>query len=105
MKNALIYFAVAFAIISCKKDDPKPETDAEPVACIQEFNDFQPLLQPVNFHSCSQNTERVEWNFGDGGSATISDPSHVYIIPGLYNIALKAIKGTKSADASKKIIA
>ena len=31
------------------------------------------------------------WNFGDGGTSTLQNPSHTYTINGIYNVKLKAI--------------
>ncbi len=36
------------------------------------------------------------WNFGDGITSTLQNPSHIYSVPGTYNITLTASNGTIS---------
>jgi PKD repeat protein len=42
----------------------------------------------VNFGNNSSPGFEYEWNFGDGTTSTISDPIHVYDIPGDYEVTL-----------------
>lgn len=44
----------------------------------------------VNFESTSQNTEFVEWQFGDGANSEDANPSHTYPGPGSYLVKLVA---------------
>ena len=41
-----------------------------------------PLL--VNFTNASTNYERMNWDFGDGNTSTLTNPSHYYTIAGTY---------------------
>lgn len=38
----------------------------------------------------------VEWNFGDGTTSTLRNPSHKYTIPGVYKIGMKTFNSTCS---------
>lgn len=42
----------------------------------------------VNFNNTSQNATSFEWDFGDGGTSDLSDPSHTYTALGTYDISL-----------------
>ena len=43
-----------------------------------EFTDLSMADSPIFYN----------WNFGDGGSSTLSDPSHTYTTPGSYSVGL-----------------
>jgi PKD repeat protein len=42
----------------------------------------------VNFTSTSTGGATYSWNFGDGATSTVADPSHTYTAPGVYNVTL-----------------
>lgn len=42
----------------------------------------------VTFTNLSKNFVSVSWDFGDGTSSTLNNPSHFYSMPGKYNIIL-----------------
>jgi PKD repeat protein len=42
----------------------------------------------INFTNTSTDATIFEWDFGDGGSSTSINPSHIYYIPGYYTIRL-----------------
>ena len=44
----------------------------------------------VIFTNSSSNANTYVWDFGDGNSAYISDPTHQFTEPGIYNITLEA---------------
>lgn len=44
----------------------------------------------VNFTDVSPNSPTAwDWNFGDGATSTLQNPSHDYTVPGLYDVSLK----------------
>lgn len=47
----------------------------------------------VTFTNSSTNATSYEWNFGDGGFATETDPIYIYQTPGVYQVVLTAING------------
>ena len=65
------------------------ESQAAPMRC--EF-EMQPQGQQapltVNFVNKSSNVTSYAWNFGDGGTSTDANPSHIYQQIGTYNITL-----------------
>lgn len=67
------------------------------------------VTAPVNFTDISNTGGRPviswAWNFGDGNSASIQNPSHLYTTPGAYNASLSLITdvGCLSDTATKTI--
>jgi gliding motility-associated-like protein len=55
----------------------------------------------VSFHDSSKfvnSTTQYEWDFGDGGTANLQNPSHTYIQPGTYDVTLTVINGNTCSD-------
>lgn len=42
----------------------------------------------VDFDNTSQYASSFLWNFGDGNTSTLPEPSHIYYYPGSYNVTL-----------------
>ena len=83
-----LYYQVIDPILGCTFEDslvftvhPMPESDfAQPTeTCIH---------QDILFDNLSQNTFDVLWNFGDGATSTLPEPSHAYSDTGSYVINL-----------------
>jgi uncharacterized protein (TIGR02145 family) len=56
----------------------------------------------VQFDDQSTNTPTAwSWNFGDGGTSTLQNPSHTYLIAGTYTVALTASNSFGSDDEIK----
>jgi gliding motility-associated-like protein len=55
--------------------------------------------QPVYFYNYSKGAEIFSWNFGDGGTSDLRDPSWLYNEAGNYNIKLKAVSENGCADS------
>ncbi len=55
--------------------------------------DYDPntLSASVSFIAAAQNYQQLQWNFGDGGTSTNPNPTHVYQCPGVYTVTLSAI--------------
>lgn len=56
----------------------------------------------INFMNTSSDATNFEWNFGDGGSSTNINPSHIYNIPGYYTITLITKSDIGCADTMVK---
>ena len=66
------------------------------------FSTCPPLI--VQFTNLSVNAFSQVWDFGDGTSATVKNPSHFYSYPGIYTVSL-TIKGSGGCvDVMKKDI-
>jgi gliding motility-associated-like protein len=47
-------------------------------------------LTPVDFLNGTSGTNIYNWNFGDGSTSTVENPSHLYGVVGNYNVTLTA---------------
>lgn len=54
----------------------------------------------INFQNTSQGTGTItyQWNFGDGGTSNVENPSHVYANTGNYQVTLIATNSNGCAD-------
>ncbi len=60
---------------------------------------------PVNISFSNLSTDAVSfiWDFGDGTTSTNINPTHIYNIPGYYDVTLIATSGMGCNDTTKKI--
>lgn len=52
-------------------------------------------------HREAENIVSWQWNFGDGGTSTLQNPSHTYTANGLYTVSLTVSDGTNQSTESK----
>ena len=57
----------------------------------------------VAFSNSSINYDAVEWNFGDGGTSTVNEPSHVFNCPGPHVVTLTVLNSTCQPPQSNTI--
>jgi formylglycine-generating enzyme required for sulfatase activity len=61
--------------------------------------------QPIVFTDTSiGNPTAWSWTFGDGGTSTAQNPSHVYLSAGSFEVTLKASNASGSSTASRKVV-
>lgn len=63
-----------------------------------------PLNSTVNFTDQSANAATWTWDFGDGGTAAIANPSHTYTALGTYRVLLEVIDSEGCADSISQVI-
>ncbi|MEM8906866.1 MAG: PKD domain-containing protein, partial [Bacteroidota bacterium] len=64
---------------------------AAPIAAFSTPNQTVPLNTPVFFVDESENGPGIwQWDFGDGNTAAVQNPTHTYSIPGTYEVSLVA---------------
>lgn len=61
----------------------------EVIAAFEVSNNQIQILQSVTFTNNSENAESYLWDFGDGNTSTLKDPTHVYLDTGNYEVSLK----------------
>lgn len=60
--------------------------------------------QPVSFTDASTGAPTSWlWNFGDGGTSTLQNPSHVFAAVGTFTVALTVSKGSASNSTTKQL--
>ena len=76
-----------------------------PVATFSYSPEAPWVGEKVTFTNKSTGTEPLsyEWNFGDGGSSTETNPQHVYAAPGTYQVSLTATNPWGSDTATAEI--
>jgi gliding motility-associated-like protein len=57
----------------------------------------------INFKNESLGTGNITWNFGDGGTSTLSDPTHLYAADGNYTVQLVVDNGN-CTDTLEKVV-
>jgi gliding motility-associated-like protein len=57
----------------------------------------------VNFNSIASGVTTYSWNFGDGGTSALPNPSHTYTAAGEYDVTLIATNVLGCSDTVKKI--
>jgi len=58
----------------------------------------------VTFIDISDNADSFNWDFGDGFSSILQNPSHTFAVAGTYNVCLKANNTCESDSLCKSII-
>lgn len=92
---------IAYDDQSCNKVDSLERTiKISPNASAAfTFNPLQPKENtPVNFTNLSTGATSYLWNFGDGDSSTLVNPSHIFPSTGTYNVCLSAINSEGCAS-------
>ena len=64
-------------------NDPIAAFTASPLSACEDVN-------VISFTNSSSNAATYTWDFGDGSSSTLANPTHTYIDPGVYNVKLIA---------------
>jgi PKD repeat protein len=92
MKRILyILLALPLFIISCEKT---------PVASFSTDTNEPEVGKPVFFNNNSHNSDRFEWDFGDGYVSSERDPVHTFTSTGSYEVSLTAISKNRQTDKS-----
>jgi len=57
----------------------------------------------VQFTNTTNVSDSVKWHFGDGARDTSQNPSHIYTVPGTYNVKLVVYKASCKDSISKQL--
>jgi hypothetical protein len=86
-----IFLTLPFILFSCEKN---------PVASFSTDSNEQVVGQPVYFSNNSHNSDRFEWDFGDGYASEESNPVHTFTATGSYEVKLTARSTGGLSDVS-----
>lgn len=67
--------------------------------CTSSFNHSANALLGINFTNTSSGATSVVWDFGDGNTSTLTNPSHTYASAGTYTVCL-IIQCASGADTT-----
>lgn len=94
MKKLAFLLVVIATISSCTK---------KPKACISASKTTVSTDEVITFTSCSENTDKSEWTFGDNEKATGDVVTHSYDNVGEYTVTL-LVEGDKDNDNISTVI-
>jgi PKD repeat protein len=100
MKNLryFIFLAIACLVLTisgCKKDDTSKTLNA----CFNTGNANELYIRnAITFSNCSQNAVSYTWNFGDGTTSTLENPSHAFDTTGIFTVTLTATDNSSHTD-------
>jgi PKD repeat protein len=86
----------------CNKKDDTPGTVTDADFSIAGFEAAAPCT--ITFINTSANATSYLWNFGDGTTSALSNPTHTYALNGSYQLSLRAT-GPTGADSVCKLVA
>ncbi|SDR91170.1 gliding motility-associated C-terminal domain-containing protein [Formosa sp. Hel1_31_208] len=82
---------------------PSVDFDVDPIACVNIPVLFENLTTGGFNQNCNTNTVYF-WDFGDGGTSTLENPTHTYTTPGNYTVTLFAENFCGTTDVVTKTI-
>jgi len=85
---------------SCKKE---VNPIADPTVCFAFAGNLD-VGESILFSNCSNDATEYIWDFGDGTSSEIADPSHVYYSPGTYTVELNSFNEEGISNSTSKTI-
>ena len=94
--NKIAIIILTFLIISCRKKDVLPEINA----CLDYDQKTYLIGDTIHFSSCSENSNKHQWDFGDGNSSSIANPIHIFTKPGEYVIEHYSYNSNNEMDTS-----
>lgn len=101
----LVVFAILIGFFSCSKDDTSQPTQQSTLnASYSQDRNFIEPNESVNFTNSSTKAVRYEWNFGNGQTSTIANPSAVYTTTGTYTVKLTAYNEANEATTTTSTI-
>ena len=60
--------------------------------------------ETITFNNTTTNGSTYAWNFGDGTTSTVANPTHVYNLPGTYQVQLTATSAGQCVSSSRLTI-
>lgn len=89
---------LAILVSGCKKDQQDP-----PTAFFSIENTEIYTGDTVIFNNSSSNATSYLWHFGDGGTSTEEDPTHVYNEAGTFDVRLVSMNDDGSDTATRNV--
>jgi hypothetical protein len=96
--TVLCTLLILVLISGCKKDEKVPVTAFFSVENTEIFTG-----DTVVFNNSSTNATSFLWNFGDGGTSTEENPTHIYDDEGRYDVRLVSINSDDSDTARRQV--
>jgi len=92
---------------TCQRDTcAHVQVETTPLLCNLEadFSSHTDSLQQnkIHFNNLSahfENGDSIRWTFGDGGFSYDGSPTHIYALPGIYNVCIRIKKNTYAGSS------
>ena len=84
-------------------DDPSQEPDLPGVQPVASFT-YEADGAEVTFTNNSTDADSYVWDFGDGTTSTMENPSHTYVEDGSYTVTLMATNANGTATTSQNVV-
>lgn len=97
----IILSIMAMAFVSCDGDEPEPNA---PEACFTAPSGIIAGISADFNSSCSENAVSYAWDFGDGGTSTVANPSHTFAAAGNYTVILGVTNSDGDSDETSKSV-
>ncbi len=100
-EEAGTYTIIQYANSDCGYDSSTINITVLPApVVIFDHPSYVCLNQPIVFDNQSINVSGNNWDFGDGGTSTLTNPSHVYTQAGEYTVTLSGVSIYNQCPAS-----
>ena len=111
LKRSFVCSVFALLLLSmpaCKKEEPtttnNTNTTAAAVADFTISGNNSYTFNTVTFTNASTNAATYSWDFGDGGTSTLKDPTHTYTASGTFTVTLRALNSAGTANVVTKTV-
>lgn len=93
----LLFLVILFS--NCSKDE-----SITPTACFLASETYVTVGQEIVFTSCSKDGNRYNWDFGDGITSKLANPTHTYHTNQEYTVKLTLSNGEGNSHSTSTII-
>ena len=77
--------------------------DPRPVACFTPSNTSIKVGEEIAFANCSQKADNYAWDFGDGVTSNLENPTHIFNDAGIFSVKLTVSNSYGSAEKAVSI--
>jgi parallel beta-helix repeat protein len=92
---------IAMTFVSCDNEEPNPNA---PTACFTAPTEIIAGISAEFSSACSENALSFAWDFGDGGTSTLANPSHTFTSEGSYTVTLTVTSSEGDTDQDSKSV-
>lgn len=104
LKRIVSYCITLVVLVSCSKDETPLKNESLNVSFSVSAEDVL-VGESIVFNNTSTGTiNEIAWDFGDGTTSTLQNPSHIYTDFGDYIVNLTATNHTQEKSSSKELI-
>ncbi|MBS1685631.1 MAG: PKD domain-containing protein [Bacteroidetes bacterium] len=103
MRGFAIFLCISTMLFACKKQPESNRLKGPLTACFNVPIDTLYVGDTLIIGNCSVNADSFLFDFGDGASSRLPDPTHVFSRSGSYAVTLRASNAGQSDSITKLI--